>query len=208
MSRSRNVSRRRRTLPASDTCSAAGCVPQRLDRRQHGGQPVAEQRPRRRLRLRTPFKRLQHVLLDLRAEPAQRPQPLLLGRLAQAVERRHVELEPDPPRGLRAEPRQAHERDHVGRDPRLAAWSAPRSRRSRRSGRSSPRSSSRCPAAPSPSRRARAARSSRRSPDPLRRAAVGKHPKGLRPFELEHVGEQLELLDHFRIPRRAPLPRS
>jgi hypothetical protein len=49
------------------------------------------------------------LLLALRPETLQRPYPLLLGSLAQLVERRHVELAPDPRRGLGAEARQAEE---------------------------------------------------------------------------------------------------
>ena len=87
MSRSRKVSRRRRTLPASETWSAAGWARSASTTASDGRQPVAEQRPRGRLRLRALLQRLQDVLLDLRPEPGQRPQALLLGRVAQTRRR-------------------------------------------------------------------------------------------------------------------------
>ena len=200
MSRSRKVSRRRRTLPASETWSAAGWARRASTAATTAGSPLPSSGRVAGLRLRALLQRLQHVLLDLRAEPAERPQPLVLGRVAQTLERGHVELEPDPPRGLRAETGKAHERDHVGRDPRfplgqrldlarlddlddllldrlpdalqLLRLAVQRELRDRAAGLA----------------------------DPLRGAAVGKHTKRLRALQLEHVGEQLELLDHLCVP--------
>ena len=93
--------------------------PQLLDEREQERKPVAEQPPRLARILRLLGERLQDLLLALGAEPRQRAQPLLLGRLLQAGDRRHAELLPDPPRRLRAEPGQAHELDDLLRDERL-----------------------------------------------------------------------------------------
>ena len=40
--------------------------------------------------------------------------------------------------------------------------------------------------------------------DALRRAPVREHPERLGALQLEHVGEQLELLDHLCVPRESP----
>jgi hypothetical protein len=174
---------------------------ERLDRGEHRRQPAAEQRPRRRLRLRPFLQRLEDVLLDLRTQPGQRAQPLLLGGRAQLGQRGHAELEPDPPGRLRAEAGETHEGDHIGGDARaplrqrldLALLDdlddllldrlpdplqllGPAVERQLRDGAAG-------------------------LGDPLRGAPVGENAEGLLALELEHVGEELQLLDHQRVPR-------
>ena len=112
-SRSRNVSRRRRAEPASDTFTAAGCRAQLLDELEQDGQAVTEQPSRFARILRLLGERLQDLLLALGTEAREGAQPLLLGRLLQPGDRRHAELLPDPARGLRAEPGQPHELDDL-----------------------------------------------------------------------------------------------
>ncbi len=208
MSRSRNVSLRRRTEPASETCTAAGCSRKHRDDRLHRGQPVAEQ-PAAGVRvLRLERERLEDLLLALRAEAGQRAQPLLLGRGLQLVDRRDAELLPDARRRLRPEPRQAHEADDVGRNAALAfrerldlallddlddllldrlADSLQLLR-------------------PPVERELRDR--ARRLAHPRRGAAVGEHAKRLRAFELEQVGEQVELVRHVGVGRSAATHRS
>ena len=175
---------------------------ERLDRREHRGQTLAEQRPRRRLRLRALAQRLEDVLLDLGPESGERPQPLLLGRLAEAVERGHVELLPDPSSGLGAEAGQAHEGDHVRRNPPFPL------RERLDLALLDDLDDLLLDRLPDPLEllglpvecelRDRAARLA----DPLGGASVREHPERFRPLELEHVGEQLELLDHLCVPRQ------
>src|SRR5207248_11174814 len=63
--------------------------------------------------------RVEDLLLAPSAESGQPAQALLLRSGAQVDEGRDAELLPDPPRGLRAEPGQAHEEDDLRRDDRL-----------------------------------------------------------------------------------------
>ncbi len=81
----------------------------------HRGQRLAEQRLALDLLTRR-GERAQNVLLGLRAETAERAQPLGLRRLLQLTQGRHAELLPDSARRLRPEPREVHELDDVGRN--------------------------------------------------------------------------------------------
>ena len=177
--------------------------PQRLDRVEHGRKRRAQQRPvlRRRCRLLL-VQRLQDALLELRAEPGERAQLLSLGRLAQLGDGRDAEVLPDPAGGLRAEPGEAHERDHVGRDDglvlrqrvhlavlddlddlaldrladplELLGLAVERELRDRAT----------------------------RLADQCRRAAICEHAEGVVAFDLEDVGEQLELRGDVSIARQ------
>ena len=135
------------------------------------------------------------------AEPAQRPQPLRLGGLLQLVDRRDAELLPDAPRGLRAQSRHAHELDDVGRDALLALGE----------GGDLPvvddlddllldhlaDSGEVLGAALDGELRDRAAGLAH----PLRGPAVGERPELVAAFELEEVGQQLELLGDLCVAR-------
>ena len=88
------------------------------DHREDRGKPISEQLPPLVRIVRLEGERLEDLLLALRAEAGECSQPLGLRRLLQTGERRHVELAPDARRRLRPEPREMHERDHVGRDER------------------------------------------------------------------------------------------
>ena len=116
MSRSLTESAWRRSEPATSTRSAAGCERSapticsamfcaRESRMRGAGAALG------RLR-----QRLEQLLLDLRAEPAQLADLLLLGGRAQRVERVDAELVVEPPRALRPEARQVHDRDQPGRE--------------------------------------------------------------------------------------------
>src|SRR6185295_6348121 len=86
---------------------------QRLDDLADDRQPHSEQAAALRLGAEPLVERGKDLLLALRPETLERPHALLLGRGAQLVERRYVELAPDPGRGLRAEPRQPQELRHL-----------------------------------------------------------------------------------------------
>ena len=116
MSRSRNVSLRRRTEPASETAIAAGSSRSAVDDRLHRRQPSAEQVAVGLRALRLVCERGEDLLLALRPETRERPQPLALCRGLELVERLDAELTPDAGRGLRAEPGQLHEEDDLRRD--------------------------------------------------------------------------------------------
>ena len=146
--------------------------------------------------------RLQDALLELGAEPGERAQLLRLGRLAQLGDGRDAEVLPDPAGGLGAEPGEARERDHVGRDDglvlrqrvhlavlddlddlaldrladplELLGLAVERELRDR----------------------------SARVADQCRRAAIGEHAEGVVAFDLEDVGEQLELRGDVSIARQ------
>ena len=166
MSRSRNVSRRRRTLPASETWSAAGMLAERLDRpRARPAAPGRAAAAPAAFGFGCSFERLEDVLLDLRrrarsacaAAPARPPACSSASVVTpSSCQIRRAVFGPRPG--------QAHERDDVGRDRARSRFA----------------SASISPvlddlddllldrladplAAPSPCRRARAARSSRRS---------------------------------------------
>ena len=79
-------------------------------------QRAREQDARRRPALRRLGEGLEQRLLDLRAEPAQAADLLLLGGGAQRVERVDPELVVEPPRALGAEARQVHDRDQPARE--------------------------------------------------------------------------------------------
>ena len=191
-------------LEAADAAGLAhlvggGMLAQDLDDSTHRRQSAAEQRllldllARRR-------ESAQDVLLGLRPEPGERPQLLGLGGLLQALERRDVELLPDAARGLRAEPRQVHELDDVGRDALLALRErldlavlddlddllldrlADPGQLLRLS--------------LDGELRDRAARLAHA----LRRAAVGERPELVAALELEKVGQQVELVGDLGVP--------
>jgi hypothetical protein len=175
---------------------------QHRDDGEHRRQPLAQEPARLARVLRRLRQRLEDLLLALRAEARERPQPLLLGRGLELVERRHAELLPDPPRRLRAEPRQAHELHDLGRDDRLPlrerlhlaeldhlddllldrladpgqALRLPLERhlRDRASGLA----------------------------DAGRGAAVGEHAERVLALELAQVGEQVELVGELVVPRQ------
>ncbi len=180
-----------------------GMLAQRGDRGLHRRQAVAEQAPVGLRILRLVRERLEDLLLALRAEPGEVPQLLVLRRGLQVGERRDPELLPDPRGRLRPEPRQAHELDDVGRhgvpplrervdlagvddlddllldrlpDPgQLLRLSVERELRDRAGGLAHPRG----------------------------RAPVREHPEGLRAFQLQQVGEQIELVRHVGVARQA-----
>jgi hypothetical protein len=125
MSRSRNVSLRRRTDPPRDR-DRRRQLAQRRDHRLHAGRPRRAGTPSRALGL--VRERGEDLLLALRPEPGERPQPLRLGRHLELVERRDAELVPDAGRGLRPEARQLHEEDDLGGTPAfffVSAWISP-----------------------------------------------------------------------------------
>ena len=74
-SRSRNVSRPRRTLPAPETSTAAGMRAQRLDDLAHDREPDAEEAAPLGLGPEALRERLEDLLLALRAEPLERRGP-------------------------------------------------------------------------------------------------------------------------------------
>ncbi len=176
------------------------------DDREHGRQPVAEQPPVARDGLRGEGG--EHLLLHLRPEARERPQPLGLGGRAQPLERVDAELLPDPCRGLRPEPRQPHELDEPGRNlallPRqcldLAAVDDLDDLLLDR------------PADPLELLRAALERELRdraaRLPDPVRGPPVGEHAKGLGTVELHQVGEEVELGRDVRVARQRGRHRS
>ena len=216
MSRSRNVSLRRRTEPASDTATAAGCSRSAATTACTAGRPSPSS-----LRPSSGFSAWNasafRIFSSLFApRPGSAAQLLGLGRRLQPVERRDPELLPDPCRGLRPEAGQPHEQDDVGGDEpfrfverldlallddlddllldRLA----------------DPLQLLRAPVERELRDRAR------RVAHPRRRAAVGDDPERLGALELQQVGEQVELVrdlrvlgqrrhdaDHMRAPRYA-----
>ena len=163
-------------------------------------EPVAEQTPVGRFLL-LRRQRLEDTLLRLRAEAGQRSQLFLLGRLLQLLDRRDVELTPDPSRRLRAEPRQPHEAHDFRRDDPLPLRKrvhltvlddlddllfdrladplqllGPPGHGELRHGAGGLTDARRC-------------------------AAVGKYPERSLPFQLQQVGQQLQLLGHVHVPR-------
>ena len=78
-------------------------------------QPDTKEAAPLRLRAEALREGLEDPFLALRAESLERADALLLGRLAELVERRHAELAPDPRRGLGAEPREPQELTHLRR---------------------------------------------------------------------------------------------
>ena len=180
-----------------------GMLTQRGDRGLHRRQAVAEQAPVGLRILRLVRERLEDLLLALRAEPGEVPELLLLGRGLQVGERRDPELLPDPRRRLRPESRQPHELDDIRRH-RVAALRErvdlagvddlddllldrlPDSRQLLRL----------------PVERQLRDRAGGLA-HPRRRAPVREHPKGLRAFQLQQVGEQIELVRHVGVARQA-----
>jgi hypothetical protein len=172
---------------------------QHLDHGEQRRQRLAEQRPRRAGRLLLARGRLEDALLRLRAEARQGAQPLRARGVLELGERRHAELLPDLANRLRAEAGDVEELDHLGRD-RLAPLRErldlagvhdlddlvlDRGADSRQLlGRSVQRELRHG--------RARLAHSSRRT-------AVGEHPERGLAFDLQQVGQQLELLGHVRV---------
>ena len=114
-SRSRNVSRPRRTLPGPRDLDRRRMLAQRLDDLAHDREPDAEEAAPLGLGPKALVERGEDLLLTLRPETLERPHPLLLGRFAQLVEGRHVELAPDARRRLGAEPRDPQELRHLAR---------------------------------------------------------------------------------------------
>ena len=189
-SRSRNVSRPRRTLPASETSTAAGCARSASTTSRTTGRPCAEQAAPLGLRAEALGERLEDLLLALRAEPLERSHALLLRRLAQPVERRDPELAPDPGGGLRAETGQPQELRHL-----VGHLGAPLLERGHLAGlgelddlrldrRADPGSSFALPASAS------SAIDEAGLADPRRGAPVGEHAEALLTEDLGDVGEQ------------------
>ena len=175
---------------------------QLLDELEQDGQAVAEQAPRLARVLRLHGQRLQDLLLALRPEFRERPQPLLLGRLLQLRERRHAELLPDPARGLRPEAGEAHELDDLLRNDGLAPGErAHLARLDHLDDLVLDR-------LPDPGEVLRLAleRELRDGPagfpDPRRGTAVGEHLECFLALELAQVGEQLELIRELVVPRQ------
>ncbi len=114
-SRSRNVSLRRRVLPASDTSIADGCDRRASTTSRTTGNPLPRS-PRRGSAGPAPSaSALRIFVLGRCTKTRQRPDPLALCRLLQLGKRRDAELPPDPCGRLRAEARQAHERSDLAR---------------------------------------------------------------------------------------------
>ena len=102
-SRSRTVSRRRRTLPASDTASRRRMRRELGDDAAYRRERLPEKPPRLRLVADPRLERLQDLLLAARAHSGEIAQPALLGGALEPVERGDPELRPDPRRRLRAD---------------------------------------------------------------------------------------------------------
>ena len=112
-SRSRNVSRRRRAEPASETFTAAGCRRSSSTSSSRTGRPSPSSRRDSRGSFGSSASAFRIFSSLLAPRPVSGAQPLLLGRLLQPGDRRDAELLPDPARGLRAEPGQPHELDDL-----------------------------------------------------------------------------------------------
>ncbi len=169
------------------------------DNRLDGRQAVSEQAPSRVGVLRLKGERLQDLLLALRAEAGKRPQALGLGGRLQLLERRDAELLPDARRGLRPESRQPHEQHDFGRNRRL-----PLRKRLDLSLLDDLNDLLLDRLADSlqllrPSVEGELRDRPRRLAHPSRRTAVCEHAERLRPFELEQVCEQVELLGHVGV---------
>src|SRR5262249_2681646 len=85
--------------------------PHRLNGREAGAEQIAL----RLGALRLVGERRENLLLALRPQAGERPQPLRLGRSLELVERLDAELAPDAGGRLRPEPGQLHEEDDLGR---------------------------------------------------------------------------------------------
>ena len=120
------------------------------------------------------LERLQDLLLAPCAHPGELPEPALLRRGLQAVERRDAELHPDARCRLRADTRAGAGSRRPRRERARGVSSARASRRPRRPRRPCSRSSCRSRGAPSPCRRARAPRSAAATP------GSGPRPSGRR----------------------------
>ena len=127
-SRSRKVSRRRLTQPASDTSTAAGCSRSASTTSRTIGSPTRAG-PGAEWSAGTSSSAFR-IFASVVAPRPGGAQPLLLRRLLQPGDRRHPELAPDPRSGFRAEARQPHERRRPRRAPRHGVSSGRASRRS------------------------------------------------------------------------------
>ena len=157
-SMSLQVSARRRAEPAISTASLAGCARSALASSSAMGR-TSESSSRSSGPSEPSFaERGEHVLLGLRAETLDRPDPLALGRLAKVVEARDAELVVELAHGLRSEPGDPGDLDQRRRDTWPSASPPPGSRRSPSGRRSSPGACRRCPACRWPYRRPRARR--------------------------------------------------
>jgi len=157
--------------------------------------------PPRLRALRLVGKRGEDLLLALRAETGERPQPLRFGRRLELVERLNAELAPDAGRRLRPEAGQLHEEDDLGRHAGLLLRQrrdladlddlddllldrladplqllGPAVERELRDG-------------------------ARRLPHPGGRAAVGDDAEGVLALELEQVREEFDLVGDVGVPR-------
>ncbi len=175
---------------------------QLLDELEQDGQPVAEQAPRLAWVLRLLRERSQDLLLALCAKAREPPQALLLGGRFQLGEGGDSELLPDPARGLRAEPGQAHELHDLFRHERL-----PLRQRGHLAGLDD-LDDLLLDRLADPGQRFRLAfeRELRDGTaglaDARRRTPVGEHPEGVLAFELAQVGQQLELVGELVVPRQ------
>ena len=114
-SRSRTVSRRRRTLPASETAIASGRADELVDDASHRRQRLSEEVPTLRFLADSGLERAEDLLLAPGAQAREIAQPALLRSRLQALERRDPELRPDPRGRLRTDARKPQEVDHPGR---------------------------------------------------------------------------------------------
>ena len=203
MSRSRKVSRRRRTLPASETLSTSGLRAQLLDHGEHRGQPLAEQRPhldRARAPRRAPSGSSPRFAPRAPAAPAAAAPP-------RRPSARRASSARAPARVARAvfgpSPGRCMNCDDLGRHLAPCAWSAPRSRPLSTiwtifssivlpiPGSSFARPSSASWAIEPAFSRTRCGG-----------AAVGDHAERGLARQLEQVGEQLELVGDVTVPRQ------
>ena len=176
-------------------------LPQRRHDRLHRRQSGAEQVPARLRALGLVRERGENLLLALRPEAGERPQPLALGRRLQLVERLDPELAPDARRGLRPEARQLHEEDDLGRHAGLLL----RQRLNLADLDDLDDLLLDRPADALQLLRATVERElgdrARRLPHTRGRAAVGDDPEGVLPLELEQVREQLDLVGDVGVAR-------
>ncbi len=141
------------------------------------------------------------LLLALRPEPGERPQPFRLGSRLELVERLDAELAPDASCRLRPETRQLHEEDDLGRDTGLLL-------RQRLDLADLDdlddllldRPADALQLLRSPVERELGDRG-RRLAHARGRAAVGDDPERVLPLELEQVSEELDLVRDLRVAR-------
>ena len=203
-SRSRTVSRRRRTLPASETASAAGCASSSATTRRHGGKRRREQPPLLGLVTDSGLEGLQDLLLAARAHPGEVAQPPGFGRGLQPVERGDAELHPDARRGLGSDSRKPEEVDDTRRDETAAL------RERVHLAVLDDLDGLRLDRLSDPGQLLRLALErelgdrQRRLPDPPRRPPVGDHLERLLFEDLREIRQELELIRELAVPGQRP----